>query len=406
MPFHERTQKRAVLVCHRRSGKTVACINELIKAALTDNRPNARYAYVSPTYSQAKDIAWSYLKQFAGVVPGVVFNESELRVDFPNTARIRLYGADNADVRMRGLYFMGMVLDEYADFDPRLWGTVMVPTLADHGGWAVFIGTPKGHNAFFRVWNDSADNPGWYRFMLRASESGLLPAEVLNAARREQSEDEYAQEFECSFSAAVRGAYYARLIDQLESDGRLCDVPYDPMLPVHTAWDLGMADSTAIVMWQQPKGGSIRIIDYLEAGGHGLDWYATQLQQRGYNYGEHWGPHDLAVRELGTGKSRAEIAAGLGIRFRILPSLKVEHGIEATRMLLPRCWIDRRRCERLLESLRHYQERRDDKRDVGLGPLHDWSSHAADSVRYMATAMRAEPAQKAKQIPYRSLGIA
>jgi hypothetical protein len=393
------------MVCHRRAGKTVACINDLLRSALTTARTDWRGAYIAPYYAQAKDVAWAYLRQFAKVVPGVEFNETELRADFPNGSRIRLYGADNADVRLRGIYLDEVVLDEYADFAPNLWGEVIRPLLADRKGRAVFIGTPKGHNAFWRVWQEADGAADWFRLMLRASETGILPADELAAARAQMTEDQFAQEFECSFEAAITGAYYARELEALEKDGRLCDVQYDPALPVNTAWDLGISDSMAIVFWQQPKGGSVRVIDYYEAAGHGLDHYAAVLDKRGYKYSKHFGPHDLAVREIGTGKSRVEVARSLGITFDVLPAARVEDGINAVRMLLPRCWFDKRRAASLVESLRMYRSRFDDKRQISLGPLHDSHSHAADAFRYMAVALR-DPKGKAQPIRYPDLAIA
>ena len=376
------------MVCHRRAGKTVACINDLLRAALITEREDWRGAYIAPYYGQAKDVAWGYLKRYASVVPGVQFSEVELRADFPNGSRIRLYGADNADVRLRGIYLDDVVLDEYADFAPSIWGEVIRPLLADRQGRAVFIGTPKGHNGFFRVWQDAESRPDWFRLMLRASETGIVPLDELNAAASQMTPDQYAQEFECSFEAAIQGAYYAKELGQAERDGRIADVPVDPSLPVNTSWDLGIADSTAIVFWQAVRGGSVRIVDAYEASGHGLDHYVRVLNERGYTYGEHWAPHDIQVREVGSGRSRLETAAGLGIRFKVTPNLPVQDGINAARMLLPRCWFDRRKTLALREALAQYREKVDEKRQVSMGPLHDWTSHFADAFRYAAVAAK------------------
>ena len=222
------------MVCHRRAGKTVACINDLLRRALTTERDDWRGAYIAPYYGQAKDVAWGYLKKYAGVVPGVQFSEVELRADFANGSRIRLYGADNADVRLRGIYLDDVVLDEYADFAPSLWGEVIRPLLADRQGRAVFIGTPKGHNGFYRVYADADGKADWFRLMLRASETGIVDADELVAAATQMTPDQYAQEFECSFEAAIQGAYYAKELLAAEKDERVADVPVDPVLPVHT----------------------------------------------------------------------------------------------------------------------------------------------------------------------------
>ena len=396
LPFHQRNQRWSVMVCHRRAGKTVACINDLLRKALTTDKPDWRGAYIAPYFGQAKDVAWAYLKRFASVVPGVQFSEVELRADFPNGSRIRLYGADNADVRLRGIYLDEVVLDEYADFAPHIWGEVIRPLLADRKGGAVFIGTPKGHNSFYRQFQEADGKADWFRLMLRASETGILPADELTAAASQMTADQFAQEFECSFEAAIQGAYYAKDLQAADADGRITEVPVDPATPVHTAWDLGVADSTTIIFFQSPRGGSVRIVDAYEASGHGLDHYVRVVKDRAYSYGDHWAPHDIEVRELGTGRSRLETAAGLGIRFRITPNLPVQDGINAARMLIPRAWFDKRRCAGLLDALRQYREKIDDKRQVSLGPLHDWTSHYADAFRYLAVAnQEQQPARKA-----------
>lgn len=405
LPYHERTTRWAAMVCHRRAGKTVACINDLIRQALTSERKDWRGAYIAPYYAQSKDVAWGYVKQFTAPVPGVAWNESELRCDFPNGARIRLYGADGADVRMRGIYLDSVVLDEVADMHPSVWGEVIRPLLTDRKGTATFIGTPKGRNVFHAIWQQAQAEGDWFSLMLRASETGILPADELDAARRQMTPDQYAQEFECSFDAAITGAYYAAEIQRAEQDGRVAAVPYEPMLPVNTAWDLGIGDSMSIVMWQQERSGAIRVIDYYEASGYGLDHYVKMLDGRGYKWGKHFLPHDAKVRELGTGKSRVEVLQSLGVIADVLPALGVEDGINAVRMTLPKCWFDKTKTALLLEMLRQYRERRDDKRNVALGPLHDFTSHAADAFRYMVTALdRAKPLAM-QPIKYDTRGI-
>jgi hypothetical protein len=397
LPFHGRAARWAVMVCHRRAGKTVACINDLLRRALTTEREDWRGAYIAPYYAQAKDVAWTYLRRYAGVVPGVQFNETELRADFPNGSRIRLYGADNADVRLRGIYLDDVILDEYADFAPSIWGEVIRPLLADRQGRAVFIGTPKGHNSFHRIWQDADGVPEWFRLMLRASDTGIIDAGELRAAQAQMTPDQYAQEFECSFEAAIQGAYYAKDLAAAERDGRIGEVPVDPILPVNTVWDLGVADSTVVQFFQAVRGGSVRIVDAYEASGYGLDHYVRMLRDRGYTYGDHWAPHDIEVRELGSGRSRMETAASLGIRFKVVPNLPVQDGINAARMLLPRCWFDRRRTAGMLDALRQYREKIDEKRQVSLGPLHDWTSHHADAFRYLAIAAREAAPKRAAQ---------
>jgi phage terminase large subunit len=396
--FHDRTERFGVTVAHRRAGKTVAAINDLIRAAVTCGKPNPRFAYIAPYFAQAKDVAWNYLKHYTAVIPGVTQNESELRVDLPNGARIRLYGADNYD-RLRGIYLDGVVLDEFADMDPRAWSEVIRPALSDRKGWAVFIGTPKGQNAFYDLHRRAEGDDEWFSTVLRASQTGIIAADELAGLRKELSEDEFAREFECSFDAAVEGAYYARLLSEAETGepNRVCRVPVDPILPVHAAFDLGIGDATAIWL-AQFTGREIRLVDYIENSGVALDWYGKQLKERGHTYEPLILPHDAQARELGTGKSRAEMLEAMGFRCRVLPALPVDDGIEAVRRHIPRMWIDKDKCAAGLSAIKQYRTRRDEKRRLTLGPLHDWTSHAADALRYLIMAYE-EP--RAKRPPER-----
>lgn len=382
-PFHDRTQRWACLVAHRRAGKTVATINDKIKRAIADGKPDGRYAYIAPLYNQAKDIAWSYLKQYAYPILAAPPNESELRVDLINGSRIRLYGADNPD-RLRGLYLDGVTLDEFGDMKPSIWTDVIRPALSDRKGWATFIGTPKGKNAFWDVWKESQTEPAWYHLMLKASETGLIDAGELAEARKQMGEDQFAQEYECSFEAAIKGAFYAEELRRAEADGRIGRVPIDRGLPVHTAWDLGITDSTAI-WFIQCLGKERRLIDYYEASGVGLDHYATVLKDRGYIYGRHFFPHDVANKELSTGKSRVDTLKALGVAPEVVPVSSVMDGINATRRMLDSCWIDKERCERGLEAIKQYRREYDETlKDWKMRPLHDWTSHGADALRTFA----------------------
>ena len=378
--FHARKQRWACLVIHRRAGKTVACVMDLLDAALRCAKPDGRFAYIAPTYTQAKDVAWLYLKRFSAGIPEVEHRESDLSVILPNGARIRLYGAETYD-RMRGLYFDGVVLDEVADMDPRAWPEVIRPALADRRGWAAFIGTPKGRNDFWTLWNNAQGDPDWFTLKLPASESGLLDAEELAGMRKILSEDAYQQELECSFDASVVGSYYGRLLDTAQEEGRIGGVPYDPAVTVETWWDLGVGDSTAI-WFVQRAGREIHVIDHYEMTGEGLHHYAKVLASKPYIYGRHIAPHDIAVRELGTGRSRLEIAAELGVKFDVAPRLPVDDGINSVRMTLPKCWFDATKCKAGLEALRMYRKDFDDRLKVFRDkPKHDWTSHSADAFR-------------------------
>jgi phage terminase large subunit len=386
-PFHKRDKRWSCLVCHRRAGKTVACIMDLVDEALRSKKENARFAYIAPLHVQAKDVAWTYLKQYTAPIPGVQINESELRVDFPSGARIRLYGADNYD-RMRGIYLDGVILDEAADFDPRAWPEVLRPALSDRQGWATFIGTPKGRNFFWEVWEGAQNNPDWFALMLRASETGIVNPDELADARSMMTPEQYAQEYECSFDAAILGAYFGKEIADAEAQGRIGEVPHDPAIPTHTSWDLGMGDSTAIWFWQVgPEG--VRIIDAYENHGQNLAHYVAELKTRPYKYGNDYVPHDAKVRDLSTGRTRVETLISLGRKPVVVPDHKLMDGINALRVSFPRIRIDASKCKFGLEALRQYRTEYDEKAKVFKNtPKHDWTSHFADSARYMAVAWR------------------
>lgn len=390
----------SVSVCHRRFGKTVLAVNQLLKCALTSTKPRPRYAYVAPTFTQGKSIAWDYLTHYSRPVPGMTPNVSELRVDFPhNDSQVRIYGADNPD-RLRGLYLDGVVLDEYGLMPPRIFSEVVRPALSDRQGWALFIGTPNGKNQFYELIHGSANkdwlgakaDPAWFFSEYKASETGILSAEELTSARASMTADEYDQEYECSFEASVRGAIYAREMAEARAGGRICSVLYDPSLPVDTDWDLGVGDAMCIWFSQSVRGsGEVRLIDYHEASGEGFPYYANILKNKGYVYGTHWAPHDIAVRELGSGKSRLEMASGFGLRFEVTPRIhghqghEVEEGIHTTRLFLARCWFDQAKCKAGIEALMHY--RRDFNQRLNefkAAPVHDWASHGADAFRGLA----------------------
>lgn len=384
-PYHQSDKRFALTVAHRRAGKTVARINKLIRAAASTKIEAPRFGYLAPYYIQAKDIAWNYLQAYCRPIleMGGKVNQSELSVTFAhNGAQIRLYGAENAE-RLRGLYFDGIVCDEAQDIAPTALTQVIMPALADRKGWLDMSGTPKGWgNLLGQTYKQALENPDWYCQVLKASDTGLIDADELLRLRSMMPFNEYMQEFECSFDAAITGSYYAAEIQKATDEGRISRVPYDLALKVNTAWDLGVSDSTSIWFYSQ-VGREIRILDYYEASGYGLDHYAKVLDQKGYLYGKHYAPHDIQVRELGTGKSRWDIAKGLGITFQTLPADSVKDGIDLARMMISRMWFDEKKCAIGIDALRQYREKRDEKRGIELGPLHDWTSHAADAFRYL-----------------------
>jgi len=385
--LHQQRRRLTVVVTHRRFGKTYYAVAELIRAACEHPGP-ASYAFIAPYRHQVKAVAWDALKTLAGVIPGAMFNESQWRADLPGGRRILLLGADNPDA-MRGIGLDGVVFDEYGFADPEVFGSVIRPALADRQGFVIFIGTPNGRNAFAALYDRAAADPDALAVLHKASESGVLSAAELEAARQDMSPDEFAQEFEGAFEGSVRGSYYGPLIEAARAAGRIRPLSHQPQVPVATWWDVGLADSTAIV-FTQTVGPEVHVIDYCEGSGEPLTFWAREVLRKPYTYSGHWFPPDVEAREYSTGQSRLDIAKGLGLRpARVVPALGVEDGIEQARVLLARVWFDVERCARLLDCLAAYRKSWDAKRQTyQRHPEHNWASHGADAFRYLAVGVR------------------
>ena len=393
--IHERLKRFNVLVCHRRFGKTVLSINEILDKGFRCPRRNPQYAYIAPTYGAAKRIAWEYLKEAVRLIPGVSINESDLRVDIPcqnGKIRIMLLGAENPGT-LKGLYLDGVVLDEYAECDPRIWSEVIRPALSDRLGWGIFVFTPKGANHAHELYmNARKDQSGeWFVALFRASETKIVPKTELDSARSFMSPEEYDQEFECSFSAALVGAYYKHEMGKMFDEKRITRVPHDPHANVITGWDLGIDDSTAI-WFMQEVGRELHFIDYYEVSGRGLDFIVRQINDRKYNFARHFLPHDAAARELGTGKTRVETLRKLGLKnLEVVKRQAVEDGIHAVRGMLAKAWIDSERCGWGIEAMKSYERSFDHKHMVYKArPVHNWASHGADAFRTIALGYRGE----------------
>jgi phage terminase large subunit len=395
--YHERVERFAKIVAHRRFGKTVGCINDKIRRALTIDCSNRagrppRLGYIAPTYSQAKDVAWSYLKYYSSPIPGLKMSESELWVEYPNGARIRLYGADNYD-RMRGLYFDEVTIDEPAQQDPRAWPEVIRPTLTDFNGRATFIGTPAGKDWFYKIdLNENGSKAdGFFRLTLKASDTGIIPEAELASLRSGLSEDAYNQEFECSFDAAIKGAYYASMLEKAQNEGRIGRVAADPLLPIRAFHDIGGAGAQAdaytiwIVQW---VGQEIRVLDCYASVGQVLAHHVNWMRSKGYGNAIIYLPHDGVNANNVTGKTYAQHWEDAG--FNVEPPVAnqgkgaASMRVEAARRLGAKMWWNETTTTAGREALVHYHEKWDEKRNVGLGPDHDWSSHYADSFGLMA----------------------
>jgi phage terminase large subunit len=378
----------------------VAAVNDLVIGALECSKPRPQLAYVAPFRNQAKLIAWEYLKFYARPFLADKPNESELSVRLIGDRKVMLAGADNADA-LRGIYLDGVVQDEFGDFRPSVWGNVIRPALSDRKGWAVFGGTPKGRNEFWQMREMARKDPNdWFLLELRASESGILDAEELKAAQKQLSTEQYAQEYECDFAAALPGAYFGREMVQAEREGRIAEVLMDDALPVYTAWDIGYRDDTAIWFYQVIRS-EIHVIDFHASSGQTIAFYTDLIRGKGYKYAKHWLPHDAKAKTLASGgKSIVEqLAAGLGglHQLGIVPNLDVQDGIQAARVAISSAWFDEGKCYEGLEALRQYQREYDeDKKAFRERPRHDWTSHASDAFRMLAVAWRQEAPAETK----------
>lgn len=400
-PLHASKKRFKFVVAHRRAGKSVSEINELIKRALQNEReyPPPRYAYVGPSFAQTKDLIWGYAKHYTAPLPGVKISEGDLQLTLPNGATITLYGGAAAYERMRGLYFDGIVLDEFPLLNPAVFSTVVRPCLADYRGFAIISGTSNGDDHFHELKKRNQNDPNWDFFIIPVNETDALhPDEVLEMTK-DMTPEEYAREMLCSFDAPVEGSYYAEMMNRAELEGRITSVPHDPAAQVFTWWDLGISDAMP-VWFVQKAGGELHVIDHLEVTGKGIPevlqmvngtWVNPQTNEippevqhrQRYVFGAHVTPHDIEARELGTGKSRYEIMTSLvgNTPVFIAPGLSIEDGIAAVRSVIPLAWFDKVRTEQGRSALKNYRKNKTGK------PIHNWASHSADGFRYGSVAL-------------------
>lgn len=394
--IHQSLKRFNVLVCHRGFGKTHLTIGECLDRGIRNNSLNPQYAYIAPNYGQAKRVAWDVIKHYAHNLPNFKSNEQDLTINFARPVfddklKFFLLGSENPG-SIRGIHLDGVVIDEFAECDPIIWTQVINPALRQKRGWVIFIGTPKGMNHFYDILQVAKGHEDdWFWCVYKASQTGLISKKELEQARQVMAPEEFDQEFECSFSAALIGAYYGRQMEDVESSDRICNVDYDPNVPVDTFWDLGIGDSTAI-WFAQEVGKEIHLIDYMEYSGKGLEIYVKEILAKKYVYRDHILPHDAAAKELGTGRTRQETLRNLGLRNTIiLKKFGLEDGINAARMLLPMCWFDRKNCQQGINALKNYESKWDTKNKIFQArPKHNWASHGADAFRYLALGLRRE----------------
>ena len=383
--------KRVLAILPRRAGKDITAFNLAIRQCL---KKVCVVYYIFPTYSQAKKVIWDSItnsgQRILDFIPDEVIeskNSQEMKIRFINGSLLQLVGSDNYDMLM-GTNPYGCIFSEYALQDPRAYQYIR-PILLANDGWALFISTPRGKNHLWQLYQVAKESPDWFAYKLTIDDTGHIPLEEIERERREGliSDDLIMQEYYTSFEMGVEGSYYAKYLDRMRLDGRISQVPWENGFKVHTAWDLGVRDSTSIIFFQV-IGQTVRLIDCYQNSKEGLEHYVKVLESKPYSYGKHIAPHDIKVKEWGTGITRLEKARQLGVNFVTSNDLSIVDGIEAVRTTLSKIWIDDTKCKELINALENYRQEFDVKRKVYKNhPLHDFSSHFADSMRYLCVSL-------------------
>ena len=398
--LHGRKERWIVLVIHRRGGKTTAALNHLQRDAL--RTPNAMFAFIAPTYKQVKRVAWDMAKFYARNIPDVEFNEVDLRIKYPNGSTLTLYGADNPD-SLRGIGLWGVVFDEYSQQPSNIFSEIIRPALSDHQGYAIWIGTPKGRNEFFKLYEGGLTKENWHSVMLTVDDTHLLPPEELEDARRDMSNDEFMQEFYCSFDAAIKGAVFASEMNEMRMDGRITVVPYDKALKTYVVIDRGVGENLVAGFFQRAFGQLKHIDTWHGSGNDGLPELLQAIQKKPYVYGGFFGPHDINGTDSSTGKTWKETALSLGYEFRTVPKMPVKDRIHLATLALSHTWMDREKNAEFLDAMSQYHYVWDDNRGLFKDePDHDWTSHFADMFCYAAVVE--EEMDNEAEKPFRNIG--
>lgn len=384
-------------VVHRRGGKDKTMLNYTAKEMF--KRVGAYY-YLFPTYEQGRKVLWEGIDKdgfrFLDHIPQNLrkrTDNQQMIIETINGSVFRVVGTDKIE-GLRGTNPVGCVFSEFAFHNPMAWD-ILRPILKENNGWAAFVYTPYGENHGWELYEMARQNPDWFCELLTIENTGIFTKEDIDKERQEgMDEDLIAQEYYCSFKAALKGAYYANQIREAEEKGRFASVPFEERLPVHTFWDLGVGDATAIWFMQQ-TGREFRFIDYYENQGEGLAHYLKTLQDKEYIYGEHFAPHDIAVREFSTGLSRLQLARDLGINFTIVPQHKLEDGIQAVRSVFRQCWFDKDKCRQGINALKSYTKKYNEvMKCYSDTPEHNWAAHGSDAFRYFAMSSGRLPEYK------------
>lgn len=415
--FHNSFKRFFSLIIHRRAGKTTALINHIQRCALDDARERTRvkflmpeisdnllekllinrfYGIVYPTYKQAELTVWDMLKFYSKEIPGIKKNEIKLQITYPNGAKLRLFGADNPDA-LRGPAFWGLGFDEYSQQPANIFSEVLSKSLADHLGFAIFVGTIKGKNQLYRTYEIAKANPQEWDYIWQDIDKTLITEndETMMLLKRALKDDrklveqgmmpqqEFDQEWYLATEAAIRGAYYATQLAEAHKQNRIRILPYDPALLVHTVWDLGIGQAMGIGFFQR-VGLELRMIDYWEGENkEGMPTAIKEIKNKIYVYGRHFAPHDINTTEITTEKTRRQTAKELGIEFEEIPDLSVDDGISISRLIWSHLWIDEKKCQIWLDYISQYHQEWNEQRGMfNPRPHKDFTNHAADVLRY------------------------
>lgn len=388
--------RKILYVLPRRAGKDIVAWNLMIRAAL---KQVGIYFYCLPTFKQARMVIMDSItndgQRFIDFISKELIasiNQQEMKIRLRNGSIIQLTGSDSYDTSLVGSNARMIVFSEYGTSDSSAYTLAARPILNANGGTVIILGTPRGKNDFYEMYQIAKNSEDWFCYFQTLDDTKHIDAQAIKKEIEsgEISEDLALQEYYCSWELGVEGSYYAKYIDKMRLNGRIGDVPWDPTLKVHTAWDIGWNDSTCIIFYQV-KGSVVRIIDCYESNFKPIEHYCKFFQSKPYLYGKHYVGHDIMVHEQGSGLTRYDMYKRLGVKFEqrdgksATPAVSIEDGIESLRALFARMYIDENNCKQMIKCLENYHQEYDNKRKVYKGiPLHDWSSHMADAARYLA----------------------
>lgn len=391
--------KRAVVVWPRRHGKDKTVFNWCIKQiANPEDKPQICF-YCLPELKHGRKVIWDAIDNsgfaFKNHFPKELvanMNNSDMKVTFTNGSIFQVVGSDTYD-SLIGSNPKIVVFSEYGVTNPRAWDFLR-PILdnPENKGTAIFIGTCRGKNHFYKLFKMAQleeNKSTWFSELLTNDDTHLLSDDDFTRMRREgMSEELIQQEFFCSWEGLIEGSIYGNYLAAAEREKRICHVPYDSTYLVHTAWDIGL-DATAVVFFQL-IGNEIHIIDHYETKNMAMTGSINEVKSRPYQYGTHFAPHDGRNRSVTTGTCFVDIAEQMGMTMEVIPNDKsIADGIEITKGTFNRIFFDHSKCEYLISCLQSYHTQYDEKlQKYRSEPLHDWSSHSSDSVRYMCLAIK------------------